>query len=824
MIYGDIIMNRTRLFATTILSVGFAGMTLPVFASPFDYSNPHTFSASESISGKMTGQKLIIDGSSATTVTVEGEGTALVSVYGLSDTPGGPGLSIGVDNSNNTLDILSGGQVYAVGSGNGNAADAVIGYNTGSSNNVVNVNGAGASFVVSAEGTELTDLACVGSNCPTLYVGRNGANNALNVANGGYVGTGQMRLGDGSNSSGNTVLVDGVGSRLDVLTKLKIGQNGDANGMNVTNGAQVYVNADESGPLTDGYTSLGYRNGSNDNYLNVSGTGSLFATSNLYIGSDSTLFSGGGGADAEVNIYEGAELRATNVYLRNESVLYVDQEGLATINGLLDGDATSQLQITQNSAIIFGENSVGTNTIGGLALDSGSTMSLYAKGSASNEYTHFDITDGASIAGSAFINVESGTTFADSILSGVIDCDGCDDIGNFSSVTDNSLAYNFSSVANGDGTIDIIVSETGVSSFSEAAQNTPYQGAGNALDNLLASNSEAMEQFYDINSAEEATEYLEEAVSNITLNISQAISGNQHTVNDIIDTRLSAQSGMASGDDFATDGHFWLKGFGSWADQGNRNGVTGYDARTGGMAVGADRMVSEKTRLGAALVYSHTNVDSNNNLQSSSIDGYQGFVYGSYSLDNRTNVNMKAGLGLNSADTKRTIAFAGLTALSDYDSTSQYVGASFERKYALDAKTTFVPSLRADYLRISTDSFNETGAGIFNLNVDDNSAEELVIGLDGTFSRPVTNYLTLSANAGVGYDLLSERSAITSNFAGGGGAFVTQGIDLSPWIGSAGVGAILTKFDNVDLSARYDLEARSEFTQQTASLKLRLPF
>ena len=68
-------------------------------------------------------------------------------------------------------------------------------------------------------------------------------------------------------------------------------------------------------------------------------------------------------------------------------------------------------------------------------------------------------------------------------------------------------------------------------------------------------------------------------------------------------------------------------------------------------------------------------------------------------------------------------------------------------------------------------------------------------------------------------------AAVAVLLVGGGAAFSTKGIDQSPWVILGGLGYVMTKNKNVEVSARYDFETRSsEFTNQTASINLRIPF
>jgi uncharacterized protein with beta-barrel porin domain len=72
----------------------------------------------------------------------------------------------------------------------------------------------------------------------------------------------------------------------------------------------------------------------------------------------------------------------------------------------------------------------------------------------------------------------------------------------------------------------------------------------------------------------------------------------------------------------------------------------------------------------------------------------------------------------------------------------------------------------------------------------------------------------------VGYDLLNDASSSTASFAGGGAAFTTNGLELSPVVITAGVGVNYALNDATDITVRYDLEGRSDFLSQTASAKV----
>lgn len=313
----------------------------------------------------------------------------------------------------------------------------------------------------------------------------------------------------------------------------------------------------------------------------------------------------------------------------------------------------------------------------------------------------------------------------------------------------------------------------------------------------------------------------------LTGNSVTAVQSALRGISRVVQARIESNLGMSSGEDFLGDKRFWLKPFGSWADQNNRKGVSGFDAETWGMALGADTVVNNQTRLGAAFAYANSNVDSSSTIapQSMDVDVYQLVGYGSHSLADNLELSFQVDAGMNKNKGSRIIAFTSTRASADYDSYTAHVGAGLARAYPLDAKTTLTPSVRADYTWIKDKSYREAGAGLLNLDVSSRTTEELVLAIDGKLTHGMNDATTLTANVGVGYDVINEDASITAAFAGAPGAsFVTRGIDPDPWIARAGLGLVHTLVNSTEITARYDIEAREGFTNQTASVKARWAF
>jgi uncharacterized protein with beta-barrel porin domain len=111
-----------------------------------------------------------------------------------------------------------------------------------------------------------------------------------------------------------------------------------------------------------------------------------------------------------------------------------------------------------------------------------------------------------------------------------------------------------------------------------------------------------------------------------------------------------------------------------------------------------------------------------------------------------------------------------------------------------------------------------------NLHVDGDTVEELILGVDAAFSHTLSTNASLVGNLGVGYDTMNEQSSVAASYVGGGAAFATKGIDPSPWVMRGGFGVVMHNGPLVSVTARYDLEARESFTNQTASVKVGIKF
>jgi outer membrane autotransporter protein len=368
-----------------------------------------------------------------------------------------------------------------------------------------------------------------------------------------------------------------------------------------------------------------------------------------------------------------------------------------------------------------------------------------------------------------------------------------------------------------------------VTAAALATLNTPALSAARVLDaSLHADPASALSLlFVPLSTQQQVSQAVTQTLPLLTGGATAATRSTLSSVNHIVQARLDSVRGMSSGDSFVNDQRAWVKPFGSWSKQDDRNGVAGFDSRTYGLVSGVDAEVSRTTRVGAAFAYARSNVDGNSTVapHGSTVDSYQAIAYGSMDLGNRIDFSFQADIGHNANDGHRDIAFANARAASSFSSNTAHAGGAIGRTLTVAPGTAFTPSLRADYTVIRDNGYTETGAGALNLSVDGRTTKSFVLGADGKLSHLVGERGTLVVDAGFGYDLMNQHNTIVATYAGApGAAFTTVGIEPGKWVSRGGLGYIYQVKNGVDLTARYDAEHRTGLTTQTASVKVRWAF
>jgi autotransporter family porin len=649
----------------------------------------------------------------------------------------------------------------------------------------------------------------------------------LIIKNAGTLDTTSIDIAYENGSTGK-ILITGTGSSFTVDQDVKLGVSGEGT-LNLADGANFNIN-NGTGTLILGDQATG------SGVLNIgAASGDTVVTAGTLEASSVELGAGNGIINFNHN--------NTNYVFSQE---IVDANGKGFIN-FLSGSTTLTGDLegfSGNVNVVGGTLSIAANkplTLGqaGATADYTQTLNgLLRLGLIdASQYGKLNVTGTATFAdGSKLdVDVKGAPSLANgSLLSKVISA-GTLDAGSFE-VTDNSLLYSFAAEKEGN-TVGLRVTRDGNTSVLQSVNSEGFKsgrGAARVLDGFVNGGSTNTDianvstAFGRLSNDQEITEAVAETLPLLVGGTTKLAANTLHSTNRVIQSRQANTRGLSSGDAFLTDKNMWLKPVGSWTRQQERNGVSGYDADSYGFVVGVDGDVTESSRLGLALSYMNTRVDGNglSSGNKADIDAYQLIAYGSYDLAQFENVelNWQADVGMNKNDSKRQISFIGRTAEADYDSYTAHVGVGVGKRFELNDSSTVMPSLRADYAYIRDESYTEKGAGAINLDVGSVHSDEFILMAQTDIDHQLNDKTTLLANIGVGYDVINDDTSLTASYTGGGTAFTTDGIDPSPWLARAGVGASFTLNDYTDITAQYDVEGREDFLNQTASVKLRWSF
>ncbi|MBX9827742.1 MAG: autotransporter outer membrane beta-barrel domain-containing protein [Xanthobacteraceae bacterium] len=306
---------------------------------------------------------------------------------------------------------------------------------------------------------------------------------------------------------------------------------------------------------------------------------------------------------------------------------------------------------------------------------------------------------------------------------------------------------------------------------------------------------------------------------------SQATYNTQRAFQQAVLTRLDTVRGTGLKSDLGVERNFWVRPLGGVMRQSGLDGVPGYRASGGGLAAGVDQTLFSGLTLGGVVAYSYNSLTGNDDVVPNTlgIRSYYAGIYGAYALRPDLDVNFQLDAALNRNSESRSISFMNSTASASYSGTTTHAGLGINKKVSAGPGLTLIPSLRMDLAQVRSGSYSEGGVDALNLNVDSQVYRELMLTAAIKSAYQIAGHVHLTSHAGIGYNPLNSAARITASYAGGGGSFVVDGLDVSPWLLSTGVGLVGIRKDHLDLGVHYDLQASpTGFLNQIGSLVLKM--
>ena len=295
----------------------------------------------------------------------------------------------------------------------------------------------------------------------------------------------------------------------------------------------------------------------------------------------------------------------------------------------------------------------------------------------------------------------------------------------------------------------------------------------------------------------------------------------------------SGTSGVATGDDYASNWIVWGQPFGGYARQDSSADISGYTAKFGGLILGADRSLGDDWRLGAAVNYSNTSVHGKGNLSgnTSTADNYGIIGYAGYTGD-PWYLNLSAGVNRQNYSSVRRADFTGFSGAAQGKFNGQSVTLQTEFGYPVklpaDVVVTPLASLTYGYQHV--DDYKETGGNGMALDVGSTHSQSVVsdIGarIEKTFATGLGNLTPFAQVSWIHqYDNRQVSSHATyAADAVGETSFITKGAAPVEDMAGVAIGSTLYDANELSLDARYDLQAGERYQAHTFSLRLRKMF
>lgn len=298
---------------------------------------------------------------------------------------------------------------------------------------------------------------------------------------------------------------------------------------------------------------------------------------------------------------------------------------------------------------------------------------------------------------------------------------------------------------------------------------------------------------------------------------------NANQVFGAVGTRLSGGSvstggeGMSSGDNIFERAAMWVQGLFNKSKLDDTSKSYGFDADSNGIAMGAEKYVTEDTKVGLGYAYTSTDIDGFK--RETDVDTHTAFVYGEYKPSNWY-VNGIASYGWSDYDESKNVA--GINVKSDYD--AETFGLQAMTGYNMQMKHFgLTPEVGLRYVHISQDSYKDSADQ--RVSANDSDILTGVIGAKVSKTWTLENGMNIKPEARIAatYDLMNDDTNSVVTLANGS-AYSVEGEALDRFGMEFGAGLTAEINDNVELSLGYEGKFREDYQDHTGLLNAKYKF
>lgn len=530
-----------------------------------------------------------------------------------------------------------------------------------------------------------------------------------------------------------------------------------------------------------------------------------------------------------LGIYGGNDQTPTTAQLGSAAILNIS----GTLDTSLNGNGT--INFNSNSGKITGDvnmtsggvMNVGLNNAvidGDATFNSGSTLKLEIADSGNGSLQAANITGkkGSKLALNITKKMEIGQTLEDvALLKGNVD-------NHFT----NEISNNRYKVTSEDGkNFDITYENSASDVVADAGGSANNASTAEAWDTLAQSstasaNAKAVASVLNDLSQNNEQAYVA-ALTAVAPEVAPMVQKTQtETANQVfgaVSTRLTGGSistggeGMASGDNIFERAAVWVQGMFNKSKLNDTSKAKGFDADSAGVAFGAEKFVTDDTKVG--IGYAYTNTDIDGFMRSTDVDTHTAILYGEYKPSNWY-VNGIATYGWSDYSEDKSVAGVGVKA--DYD--VETFGLQAMTGYDMQVKGLgFTPEVGLRYVHIKQDAYKDSA----DQKVSGNDSDILtgVIGAKISKSWELSNGMNIKPEARIAatYDLFNDdvNSVVT---LANGSAYAVEGEALDRFGMEFGAGVTAEVNDNVELSLGYEGKFRQDYQDHTGLINAKYKF
>ena len=403
--------------------------------------------------------------------------------------------------------------------------------------------------------------------------------------------------------------------------------------------------------------------------------------------------------------------------------------------------------------------------------------------------------------------------------------------GKFANLSKNSR-YEF--VDNGDGTFKVTSVASAADTVADAGGSANNAGTAEAWDSVSASISspvaasvtEKLAQLSNSTDAAEQKAYVD-ALTAVAPEVAPMVQKTQtETANQVfgaVGTRLTGGSistggeGMASGDSIFKRGAMWVQGLFNKSKLDDTSKAKGFDADSSGIAFGAEKFVTDDTKVG--IGYAYTNTDIDGFMRSTDVDTHTAILYGEYKPSNWY-VNGIATYGWSDYEESKNVAGVGVKA--DYD--VETFGLQAMTGYDMNINGLGItPETGLRYVHIKQDAYKDSADQ--RVSANDSDILTGVIGAKISKNFELSNGMNIKPEARIAatYDLFNDdvNSVVT---LANGSAYAVEGEALDRFGMEFGAGVTAEVNDKVELSFGYEGKFREDYQDHTGLINAKYKF